>query len=367
MSASPGASPSPATPSRRDAVEFLTALCDRAHWVATLSTPERAYRRAEALPPWAANAPEWLKPVTTFDGVPRDAVLSLLAELREGDAHLAELEAWAGRLAMHNAVSFNGEALLTVTAAGVDKGAGLLALCAATGIDPRNAIAIGDSEVDLPMFAVAGTSIAMGNATAAVQARATRITATADADGVAQALRALAVSGRCDARAPPHPNHPNGDCKGAGLPPTNHDLASATHASLRTGPAARSARGYCARVPVLWYPAWDRMQAAPVGRGYPGVRTPAAGQPRPREAAPGLPPACDGVVRSRQAGSFTVAVRMVWVGRPPSPNRHPSDAYTASTSAILRGSRHERPARLHTNPNPTCASGSAKPRMAPLP
>jgi Cof subfamily protein (haloacid dehalogenase superfamily) len=174
-----------------DAVEFLAGLCDRAHWVATLSTPERAYRRAETLPPWAANAPEWLKPVTTFDGVPRDAVLSLLAELRDGDVHLAELEAWAGRLAMHNAVSFNGDALLTVTAAGVDKGAGLLALCAATGVAPRDAVAIGDSEVDLPMFAVAGVSIAMGNATAPVQARATRITGAADDDGVAQALRAL--------------------------------------------------------------------------------------------------------------------------------------------------------------------------------
>jgi Cof subfamily protein (haloacid dehalogenase superfamily) len=177
-----------------EAAEFLVGLCDRAGWVATLATPERAYRRAAELPPWAANAPEWLKPVTSFDGVPRDCVLSLLAELHDGDPRVAELEAWRGRLSMHNAVSFNGDALLTVTAAEVDKGTALLALCRATGVDPRDAVAIGDSEVDLPMFAVAGTSVAMGNASAAIQARATRITAAADDDGVAAALRAVVGS-----------------------------------------------------------------------------------------------------------------------------------------------------------------------------
>ena len=178
-------------PLPREVVDFLIDLCERAQWVATLTTPPRAYRRANELPPWAANAPEWLKPVTSLEEARSDVVLSLLAELREGDPYLIELEAWSGRLSMHNAVSFNGDALLTVTAAGVDKGTALAALCRATGVAAADVVAIGDSEVDLPMFAVAGRSVAMANAHEAVQTRATSVTGSADEDGVAQAIRGL--------------------------------------------------------------------------------------------------------------------------------------------------------------------------------
>ena len=88
-------------------------------------------------------------------------------------------------------MSFNGATLVTITAPGVNKGTALLALCRATGIDPTDAVAIGDSEVDVPMFQVAGHSIAMANATPEVQAAATSVTASADEDGVARALTKL--------------------------------------------------------------------------------------------------------------------------------------------------------------------------------
>jgi Cof subfamily protein (haloacid dehalogenase superfamily) len=174
-----------------DFAEFLADLCDRAGWTATLATPERAYRRANELPAWAANAPEWLKPVTTFEGLHFAGVLSVLAEAAVEDAYLPELEAWRERVSIYSALAFNGDALLTVTAPGTDKGSGLLALCRSLEIDPRDAVAIGDSEVDVPMFRVAGMAVAMGDATEEARAAATHHTATADEDGVAQFLESI--------------------------------------------------------------------------------------------------------------------------------------------------------------------------------
>ena len=170
---------------------FLAELCDRAGWTATLSTPERAYRRADELPPWAANAPEWLKPVTSLHGEHLQSALSVLAEASVESEHWPHLEAWAGRVSLYSAVAFNGDALLTITAPGVDKGSGLLALCRHLGIDPAETVAIGDSEVDIPMFRVAGLSVAMADGTAEAKSAASRLTGGADEDGVAQVLEGL--------------------------------------------------------------------------------------------------------------------------------------------------------------------------------
>ncbi len=173
-----------------DFAAFIADLCDRANWDATLATPDFAYRRSDELPPWAANAPEWLKPVTHLRDADLSQLLSVLADLAPDDPHMAELDAWAGRLTVRQAVAYTGGTLLTVTAAGVDKGSALLALCEAMGVDPADAIAIGDSDVDVPMFEVVGHSVAMANASDAVKAAATTVTASADEDGVAKALKA---------------------------------------------------------------------------------------------------------------------------------------------------------------------------------
>ena len=170
---------------------FIADLCDRAGWNATLSTPGHSYRRANELPAWAANAPEWLKPVTTFAGSHLDQALSVLAEAAPGDRHMPELEAWAGRASIFSAVSFNGDALLTITAPGVDKGSALRALCGSLGIALSDAVAIGDSEGDIPMFTVAGTSIAMADGAPAALAAASRTTASADEDGVAAYIESV--------------------------------------------------------------------------------------------------------------------------------------------------------------------------------
>lgn len=78
-----------------------------------------------------------------------------------------------------------------IVPAGVDKGTGLAALAAGMGISMEEVIAIGDSDNDRGMLAVAGMPVAMGNADPAIQAMARYVTDTNRADGVAKAIRHL--------------------------------------------------------------------------------------------------------------------------------------------------------------------------------
>ena len=72
--------------------------------------------------------------------------------------------------------------------AAANKGAGLLALCAHLGIDPAQAMAIGDGRNDLAMIQAAGLGVAMANADAPVLAAADHVTGSNDESGVAQAI-----------------------------------------------------------------------------------------------------------------------------------------------------------------------------------
>lgn len=71
---------------------------------------------------------------------------------------------------------------------GVSKGAALARLTDIYGIPASQMIAIGDNENDISMFQYAGLSIAMENGEAIAKAAANCITASNDADGVAQAI-----------------------------------------------------------------------------------------------------------------------------------------------------------------------------------
>jgi Cof subfamily protein (haloacid dehalogenase superfamily) len=75
-----------------------------------------------------------------------------------------------------------------VSARGVNKGATILRLLARLGIDPADAIGVGDNWNDVEMFEVCGTSIAMGNAVAGVQALADQVTTAIDDDGIRNAF-----------------------------------------------------------------------------------------------------------------------------------------------------------------------------------
>ncbi|HTU30684.1 MAG TPA: HAD-IIB family hydrolase [Solirubrobacteraceae bacterium] len=81
--------------------------------------------------------------------------------------------------------------LLEMSAAGVSKGSGLAALCAARGIDSAETIAFGDMPNDLSMLAWAGRSFAMANGHPDVIAAADGVAPPNDEDGVAAVLEQL--------------------------------------------------------------------------------------------------------------------------------------------------------------------------------
>ena len=75
-----------------------------------------------------------------------------------------------------------------ITPPGHDKGTFVDAMSARIGIPLEAIAAIGDMQNDLPMFGRAGFSIAMGNASEDVKARASRVTASNKQDGFAKAI-----------------------------------------------------------------------------------------------------------------------------------------------------------------------------------
>lgn len=85
----------------------------------------------------------------------------------------------------------SGEHYLEIVGTSVDKSTGLDQLVADLGITRAETAAVGDGPNDLGMFAHAGTSVAMANASAAVRSQATWVTSSNDDDGLAQAIRAL--------------------------------------------------------------------------------------------------------------------------------------------------------------------------------
>jgi len=78
---------------------------------------------------------------------------------------------------------------LSLTHAEADKGRALEMVCRELGVDPAEAMAIGDAEADVAMFSVVGCGIAMGNAPEAVREAASDVAPQNDEDGVAWAIR----------------------------------------------------------------------------------------------------------------------------------------------------------------------------------
>jgi len=75
-----------------------------------------------------------------------------------------------------------------VKSPGMDKGAGLAAVCDVLDRDPAEFVAVGDSENDAATFGVAGRSFAVANADEVARAAADEVLAGAHADGLLAAL-----------------------------------------------------------------------------------------------------------------------------------------------------------------------------------
>lgn len=103
--------------------------------------------------------------------------------------HLARVEAELRTLVGDRASVHRSQPYyLDVTHPGANKGAAVRRLADLLGVPTSGVAVIGDMENDVPMFAVAGVSIAMGNAAPAVRSAAGHVTGTNDRDGWAQAV-----------------------------------------------------------------------------------------------------------------------------------------------------------------------------------
>jgi len=83
----------------------------------------------------------------------------------------------------------NGE----ISLRGINKGAAILEILDQLGLDPADAIGIGDSWNDVEMFQVCGTSVAMAGADPQLQALADHVTTGVLDDGVHNALATLSL------------------------------------------------------------------------------------------------------------------------------------------------------------------------------
>ena len=79
-----------------------------------------------------------------------------------------------------------------INSKGIDKGSGFTELMNKYNIVKDDVIAIGDSATDIPLFKVAKTSIALGNASEIVRSEATMTVSGSSGDGVLEALDKLA-------------------------------------------------------------------------------------------------------------------------------------------------------------------------------
>jgi phosphoglycolate phosphatase len=79
-----------------------------------------------------------------------------------------------------------------INSPGIDKGTGFRTIMEKLSISTEDVIAIGDSATDIPLFRVAKTSIALGNASDQVKSEATMVVSAHAGDGVLEALDKLA-------------------------------------------------------------------------------------------------------------------------------------------------------------------------------
>lgn len=109
---------------------------------------------------------------------------------REGRAREAlegSIRAALGRLADRFSLVWSVECV-NVLPAGIDKGRGLDWLCQLVGVEPAAALAVGDSEVDLPFLRLAGHSAAPANAEAVVREAVEFVAPGAAAEGLREIL-----------------------------------------------------------------------------------------------------------------------------------------------------------------------------------
>ena len=167
-------------------------------FVAIGTTTEVIIRQQGAYDPLAHNDPPFLRVLPEAEIVPtlkqaqatgNGALISYLYGIKP-----AVMAALSAELSTQGAeVVPSGETSLVVSAKAANKGQGLLKLATHLGVSAQEIMAVGNDLNDLPMFAVAGMAVAVGNAPAKVQAQANKVVADVWHAGAAQAIRELAL------------------------------------------------------------------------------------------------------------------------------------------------------------------------------
>lgn len=135
-------------------------------------------------------------PVVVESFEPYLASVSKMVGVSDDEPMLAEIEtALQGLIGAATTVKRSQTYYLDVTATEANKGNAIRLLADVLGIGVEEIAVIGDMENDVPMFAAAGFSVAMGNASQSVKSRASAV-AVADNDhgGWAEAVDALILA-----------------------------------------------------------------------------------------------------------------------------------------------------------------------------
>lgn len=119
-----------------------------------------------------------------LDDLPINKVMAI------GDARRIKALRWQLDMQLNGSVKMTQALpeMLEVLPPGASKGTALRVLLKDMNIAPADVLALGDAENDIEMIQLAGIGVAMGNADARTQAAAKYVTASNDADGVAEAV-----------------------------------------------------------------------------------------------------------------------------------------------------------------------------------
>ena len=152
---------------------------DGAWFAAGLDNPHLARERLAAA----------LEPVIRNDFAGLDGRIDKIVGVSDDQELLARLEEQAKAMIGPRATIMRSHPYyLDITHRLANKGDGIAALAKAFGVELAQVAALGDMVNDLPMFARAGLSVAMGQAPACVRNAASAIATTNEEDGVAEAI-----------------------------------------------------------------------------------------------------------------------------------------------------------------------------------
>ena len=169
--------------------EALFHICNEERCIATITLADHVEIKMDGRPQ-ARHLPaemRWTKSLRLDRGnLPRVAAIQGSAC---GERIQSELGAAFGeKVNILDSIGPNGKVILAITSREATKGAALEAACAHMGIEPGQVVAFGDAENDLDMFAIAGASVAMGQADDATKAAATFVSTPNTEGGVAHAI-----------------------------------------------------------------------------------------------------------------------------------------------------------------------------------